>query len=193
MGHDDIREATIDNLAGRYRAQADQARRVAASAGFLLGRVADSWGLEAQRYTHLLEWAARLHEIGLDIAHSEYHRHGAYILRNADLPGFSRQEQGAVAALVRVHRRKFDLREFDELRGKHRSRLLSLAILLRVAVVLHRGRQDVDLTGVRVEAGEGWLRLEFSRGWLSEHPLTQADLAREQAYLKAAGVELRFS
>jgi exopolyphosphatase/guanosine-5'-triphosphate,3'-diphosphate pyrophosphatase len=193
LGHDDIRGATIDNLAGRYRAQADQARRVAASAGFLLGRVTDAWGLEAQRYTHLLEWAARLHEIGLDIAHSEYHRHGAYILRNADLPGFSRQEQAEVAALVRVHRRKFDLRQFDEFRGNHRSRLLSLAILLRVAVVLHRGRQDVDLAGVHVEAGEGWLRLEFSREWLSEHPLTEADLAREKAYLKAASVELHFS
>ena len=193
LGHDDIREATIGNLAGRYRAQADQAQRVAASAAFLLGRVADTWDLRAQRYTHLLEWAARLHEIGLDIAHSEYHRHGAYILRNADLPGFSRQEQGEMAALVRVHRRKFDLRQFDEFRGNHRSRLLSLAILLRVAVVLHRGRQDVDLAGVDVEAGEGRLRLGFSRKWLSEHPLTEADLAREKAYLRSAGVELDFS
>jgi exopolyphosphatase/guanosine-5'-triphosphate,3'-diphosphate pyrophosphatase len=193
LGHQDVREATIDNLARRYRAEEDQAQRVAASAGFLLGRVADAWDLGEQRYTHLLEWAARLHEIGLDIAHSEYHRHGAYILRNADLPGFSRQEQAEVAALVHVHRRKFDLHQFDDLPRNHRSRLLTLAILLRIAVVLHRGRLDVDLAGVHVEAGESWLRLEFARKWLSEHPLTEADLTREKAYLKAAGVELNIS
>jgi exopolyphosphatase / guanosine-5'-triphosphate,3'-diphosphate pyrophosphatase len=64
-------------------------------------------------------------------------------------------------------------------------------VLLRIAVVMHRGRQDVDLAGVHVEAGEGWLRLGFPEKWLSEHPLTEADLAREKAYLKAAGVELR--
>ena len=193
LGHHDVREATIDDLASRYRAEEDQAQRVAASAGFLLGQVADTWGLEEQRYTHLLKWAARLHEIGLDIAHSEYHKHGAYVLRNAELPGFSRQEQVEVAALVHVHRRRFDLRQFDGLPRNHRSRVLSLAILLRIAVVLHRGRQDVDLSGVHVKAGKGWLLLEFVREWLSEHPLTEADLALEKTYLKSAGVELNFS
>ncbi|GMQ76281.1 MAG: exopolyphosphatase [Gammaproteobacteria bacterium] len=191
LGYLDVRQATIDNLCGRYRAQQEQARRVAASAALLLDRVADTWGLGEQRYAHLLEWAARLHEIGLDIAHGGYHRHGAYVLRNADLPGFSRQEQAEVAALVQVHRRKFDVRQFDDVPRNHRSRLLSLAVLLRIAVLMHRGRQDVDLAGVHVEAGEGLLRLGFPEKWLSEHPLTEADLAREKAYLKAAGVELR--
>jgi len=193
LQHHDVREASIDNLCGRYRAEEDQARRVAAGAGFLLARVANSWDLDDQRYAHLLEWAARLHEIGLDIAHSGYHRHGAYVLENADLPGFSRQEQAEVAALVYVHRRKFDTRQFDDLARKHRSRLLSLAVLLRVAVVLHRGRQDMDLSCVHVEAGQGWLRLRFPAHWLSEHPLTDADLAREASYLKANGVDLMFS
>ena len=193
LQHHDVREASIDNLCGRYRVEEDQARRVAAGAGFLLARVAPIWNLGDERYAHLLEWAARLHEIGLDIAHSGYHRHGAYVLRNADLPGFSRQEQAEVAALVQVHRRKFDARQFDDLPRKHRSRLLSLSVLLRIAVVLHRGRQDIDLTSVHVEAGEGWLRLGFPAQWLSEHPLTDADLARETSYLKANGVDLMFS
>lgn len=192
LGHHDIREATIENLCGRYRAEEDQGRRVASSAGFLRGRVAEAWGLGQLRYAHLLEWAARLHEIGLDIAHSGYHRHGAYVLRNADLPGFSQQEQAEIAALVHVHRRKFDLRQFDDVPRDHRSRLVSLAVLLRIAVVLHRGRQDVDLGRVSVDAGEGSLRLGFREAWLSEHPLTEADLIREQSYLKPAGVELEF-
>ena len=193
LGDHDAREASIDHLAGRYRAEEDQAHRVAASARFLLEQAAKSWPLDEQRYTHLLEWAARLHEIGLDIAHSEYHKHGAYILRHADLPGFSRQEQAEVAVLVHVHRRKLDLRRFDDLPRNHRSSLILLAILLRIAVLLHRGRQDVDLAGVDVEVGDGWLRLVFVGEWLDEHPLTRADLAREKAYLKTIGVELHFS
>jgi exopolyphosphatase/guanosine-5'-triphosphate,3'-diphosphate pyrophosphatase len=193
LGHHDVREATIDNLCRRYRAEENQARRVAATAGLLLERVMDPWDLGEQRYAHLLEWAARLHEIGLDIAHSGYHRHGAYVLRIADLPGFSRPEQAEVAALVHVHRRKFDLGQFDDLPRSHRSRVLLLAVLLRIAVVLHRGRQDMDLAGVDVKAGDGWLRLGFPGDWLSEHPLTEADLSRESAYLKAAGIELSFS
>ena len=193
LGDHDAREASIDHLAGRYRAEEDQAHRVAASARFLLEQAAKSWALDKPRYTHLLEWAARLHEIGLDIAHSEYHKHGAYILRHADLPGFSRQEQAEVAVLVHVHRRKLDLRRFDDLPRNHRSSLILLAILLRIAVLLHRGRQDVDLAGVDVEVGDGWLRLVFVGEWLDEHPLTRADLAREKAYLKTIGVELHFS
>jgi len=53
--------------------------------------VSSPWGLRKRRYAEGLGWAARLHEIGLDIAHNQYHKHGAYILGHADLPGFSRQ------------------------------------------------------------------------------------------------------
>jgi len=98
-----------------------------------------------------------------------------------------------VAALVHVHRRKFDVQQFDDLPRRHGSRVLTLAILLRIAVVLHRGRQDFDIAGIHLEAGEGWLRLAFPGKWLHEHPLTEADLAREKTYLKAAGFDLSFS
>ena len=54
----------------------------------------------------VLRWAARLHEIGLDVAHSGYHRHGAYLLANADMPGFPREEQQLLAVMVGSHRRK---------------------------------------------------------------------------------------
>ena len=190
LDHRDVRGATIDDLCRRYRVDQDQSRRVAATARFLLERVARDWQLEGERYAQLLEWAARLHEIGLDIAHTQYHKHGAYILRNADLPGFSHQEQAEIAALVRVHRRKFALAEFDDLPRGQRRRLFLLAVLLRFAVALHRGRHDVGLEGLEIEAGSGSLRLRFPEGWLASHPLTEADLAREGAYLKAAGISL---
>jgi exopolyphosphatase/guanosine-5'-triphosphate,3'-diphosphate pyrophosphatase len=191
LDHKDVRGATIDDLCRRYRADQEQSRRVADTAAFIHARVAKAWDLDDERYAQLLAWAARLHEIGLDIAHSQYHKHGAYILSNADLPGFSNQEQAEIAALVRVHRRKFAVEEFDDLPRRQRSRLFLLAVLLRFAVALHRGRYDVSLDGLEVTADSDALGLAFPGGWLADHPLTEADLAREGVYLKGAGITLR--
>ncbi len=193
LDYEDVRGETIDDLCRRYRVDQEQARRVAETAGVLLARVAGAWDLGNERYARLLQWAGRLHEIGLDIAHSQYHKHGAYILQHADLPGFSHQEQAEIAALVRVHRRKFTTQIFDNLPRSRRTRLYLLAVLLRFAVALHRGRYDVNLDGIQVDAGPDSLALAFPSGWLTAHPLTEADLAREGAYLKSAGVTLRVS
>jgi len=192
LEHHDVREATIDDLCRRYRVDEDQARRVAATARLLREQVMGQWSVAHERYARLLDWAARLHEIGLDIAHGQYHKHGAYVLENADLSGFSRQEQSEIAALVRVHRRKFATHVFDHLPKSHRASLLMLAVLLRIAVVLNRPRQDLDLGELGVEAGPGTLRLAFAPGWLAGHPLAAADLAREAAHLKSAGIALHF-
>ncbi|EAR22475.1 exopolyphosphatase [Nitrococcus mobilis] len=193
LDYKDVRGATIDDLCQRYRVDQEQARRVAETAGFLLDRVTDSWDLNGKRHAQLLQWAARLHEIGLDIAHSQHHKHGAYILQNADLSGFSNQEQAEIAALVRVHRRKFATQVFDTLpRGRH-THLYRLAVLLRLAVVLHRGRYDMDLAGLEVAASPNTLSLSFPSGWLAGHPLTEADLAREDTYLQAAGMALKIA
>ncbi len=192
LGYGDVRGATIDDWCRRYRVDDAQSRRVAATAAALLDRTAGAWELSKKSFSQLLVWAARLHEIGLDIAHSQYHKHGAYVIGNADLAGFSRQEQAEIAALVRVHRRKFAGEDFDPLPKRQRARLLRLAVLLRVAVALHRGRYDLDLDGLEVDAKADSLSLAFPPGWLEDHPLTAADLSREQAYLKDAGVTLRF-
>jgi len=69
-----------------------------------------SWNLKADSYRNLLGWAARLHEIGLSLAHTRFHKTGAYLIENSDLPGFSLQEQKLLAALVRSHRRKYPAR-----------------------------------------------------------------------------------
>lgn len=191
LDYKDVRGETIDDLCRRYRVDQEQARRVAETARFLLERVADAWELGDERYAQLLQWAGRLHEIGLDIAHSQYHKHGAYILQNADLPGFSQQEQAEIAALVRVHRRKFATQVFDDLPRGRRARLYLLAVLLRFAVALHRGRYDINLDGMRVQSSPDSLSLAFPDGWLGAHPLTEADLARESALLKTAGMTLR--
>lgn len=191
--HEDVRERTIVGLSERYRVDMVQAARVEASAREALRQVAAEWELEGEETEHLLLWAARLHEIGLAIAHSGYHKHGAYLLANSDMPGFSSSEQKLLALLVRAHRRKFPLSLFKELEAAQKLRLQRLCVLLRMAVLLHRSRTDNDIPQIRYQAQGKSLMLHFPEGWLAEHPLTEADLEGEAAYLESAKFGLRFA
>src|SRR3954469_13358471 len=108
LQHEDARERSIQAMQRRYHVDTDQAQRVEATVALLLEQVKRSWKLDDEHYRQLLVWAARLHEVGLDIAHARYHNHGGYLLANADMPGFSRLQQRALAALVAFPRRKLD-------------------------------------------------------------------------------------
>ncbi|HEX7479063.1 MAG TPA: exopolyphosphatase [Polyangiales bacterium] len=185
--HKDVRSATVDALMERYHVDKEQARRVEATLLHLLPQVADTWRLSLQRSVELGSWAARLHEIGLDIAHSHYHKHGAYVLENSDMPGFSQQEQRMLAVLVRAHRRKFPGSLWKTLPESAR-RVEHVAVLLRLAVLLHRSRTDVP--EVTVIGARRSLEVRFPPGWLEAHPLTQADLQEEAAFLEAGDFEL---
>lgn len=191
--HEDVRERTIVALSERYRVDLVQAGRVEATAREALQQVAEAWSLQGEETEHLLLWAARLHEIGLAIAHSSYHKHGAYLVANSDMPGFSSSEQKLLAVLVRGHRRKYSGSLFKEFSGAERQRMQRLCILLRLAVLLHRSHSAGGSPRVRYEAGDKRLRLTFSEGWLAEHPLTEADLAQEAQYLQSAKFTLEFS
>ena len=145
-----------------------------------------------KREQRLLGWAAQLHEIGLMIAHSQYHRHGGYVLENMDLPGFSRQEQGALSIMVRLHRRKY-VSELIE--GSIYVRAEALGImtrLLRLGVLLNRGRLPVELPPLLLEMEpEQAMVLKIPSAWLDDHPLTVTDLEQEVELLKAVGLTLR--
>lgn len=190
--HEDVRAGTIASLTARYHVDRDQAARVARTARELFAQAAKAWDV-GEEEGQALEWAARLHEIGLGIAHSKYHRHGAYLVQNSDLPGFSWQEQRLLAVLIRAHRRRFPDGVFDELPRKAAKTARRLAMLLRLAVLLHRGRVEQELPAFTLKAGKRSLRLRFPRGWLAHHPLTDEDLAQEAAFLDAAGLRLKYT
>lgn len=189
VDHADVRATSVERLATRFHVDADQAARVAATARYLFGQAAAPWALD-EGDGRMLRWAACLHEVGLDIAHPGYHRHGAYIVDNTDLAGFSRDEQRRLAALVRAHRRKFPLQRLRGLETSEAPRLACIAVLLRLAVLLHRGRSDTPLPELALEVEGPRVRLAFPAGWLDGHPLTRADLDEERALLAAAGLEL---
>ena len=190
---EDARERSVRALARRYSVDQEQAERVARTAGMLFDQCTDRWNLQRGFPARLLNWAARLHEIGLDISHEGFHRHGAYVAEHAHLPGFPHAEQQALAFLIASQRRLIDGEKRDELPGDIRNVALPLAILLRLAVLLNRSRSRKSLPDIRLTASDGALNLDFPRRWLADNPLTVADLERETAYLEQAGYRLSFT
>lgn len=190
--HEDVRETTVEGLTRRYHIDAAQTGRVAGAALALLDQAPSAWGVGGTEHAQWLCWAARLHEIGLSISHSHYQKHGAYLITNLDMPGFSQGEQALLAVLIRGHRRKLSLADFEGLPETLRRQALYLCILLRIAVLLHRSRSETELPAIALEGDEASIKLRFSPEWLLEHPLTEADLGVEAEYLRAANVKLRF-
>jgi exopolyphosphatase / guanosine-5'-triphosphate,3'-diphosphate pyrophosphatase len=187
----DPRERSAAALASRYQVDAAQAARVEETARVLLAQVASDWDLEDEQAARILRWAARLHEIGLDVAHSHYHKHSAYIVSNADLPGFSLQEQQLVAAIVRGHRRKLSMRVLDELPDEWRRPVERLAALLRVSVSLHRSRSPEPLPQLTAAVGKRSLTLVLPASWWQSATLAVADLRLAARYLDGIGFTLR--
>lgn len=191
--HDDIRTNTVADLARRYHIDRAHAQRVCDTTLQLLIEVADVWHLPTGEYQQVLRWGAELHEIGLDIAHNQYHKHGGYLLQHMDMPGFSRSEQQRLAFLVRAHRRKFPIEMLTGHTDEQRNILMRLAIILRLAVVLRRNRSPDAPPLIHMQAQAHSLRLLFPPGFLHDHPLTALDLREEAAFLKQTGYALSFA
>jgi exopolyphosphatase/guanosine-5'-triphosphate,3'-diphosphate pyrophosphatase len=192
LQHEDARERTVRAMARRYNVDESQARRVAETACLLLEQCAEAWSLTSQLAEQGLVWAARLHEIGLDISHDGYQRHGAYIAENADMPGFPRAEQRLLAFLIASQRHQVDTRYLKELPRAWREPALRLAILLRLAVLMNRSRNDAEIPPAELSVDARSLAMTFDPEWLQANPLTVADLEREKRLLAQAGYELGY-
>jgi exopolyphosphatase/guanosine-5'-triphosphate,3'-diphosphate pyrophosphatase len=181
--HRDIREVTVDQFVRRYHVDLAQSHRVGALAQAFLKSLDDKGELAAQ--APFLEWAARLHEIGISIAQGAYHKHTAYILANADMPGFSRQEQGWLSNLVLAQRGKLaKMRAAFEDDG----RLAALALCLRLAVIFHRSRRTLNLPRMTLARGGKGFRLDIDPAWLADHSLIAVALDEERKQWESVGL-----
>jgi exopolyphosphatase/guanosine-5'-triphosphate,3'-diphosphate pyrophosphatase len=173
----DMRNMTVQRLAAQFRVDAAQAERVDRVACHFLRQLRPSEAAqELQRHERKLEWAARLHEIGSLISHSDYHKHGAYILDNADAPGFPQHELHRLSLLVLGHRgklRKLEADFADEL-------FVQQLLCLRLAVILCHARRDPELRGLRLAATGGTFRMDVPAAWAASYPQS-AHLLREEA------------
>lgn len=190
LRHEDVRERSVNALMQRCAVDDKVAGRVEQVARQLYEFVCDSWKLN-QDDKMMLCWAARLHEIGLTIAHNQFHKHGEYLIHNSDLPGFSQRDQQVLALLVRSHRRKLPVELFRELPKKRRSALLKMAMLLRLAVLFKYAVQEEGAPEFTVSAEGKTLSLNFPLDWLSRHPLTANELENEAELISDSGYLLQ--
>ncbi len=176
-GETDIRSTTVQRLATKFGVDATQAQRVGHVACHLLRdlRAGRDGKDELARHERKLGWAAQLHEIGSRISHSDYHKHGAYILDYADAPGFAQPELHRLSLLVLGHRgklRKLDADFEDEL-------FVHQLLCLRLAVILCHARRDPDLKGLQLRTTAHTLALVPRPDWAQAYPQS-AHLLREE-------------
>lgn len=188
--HQDIRDSSVQVLMNRYHIDERQAARVTSAVAQLYDQVGTKLQLNSE-HANLLRRAACLHEIGLAISYSGYHRHGAYILQHSDIAGFSQNDKSSLAGLVGHHRRKLKREQKDSVMKLGGLPLLYDCLLLRLAVLLHRDRIDRESSHIKLEIinKDVWQLsiLDQSQGSLS----LLADLEDEQQQFEHWGINLK--
>jgi exopolyphosphatase/guanosine-5'-triphosphate,3'-diphosphate pyrophosphatase len=184
--HHDMRDATVSQFMQRYHVDSKQARRVASLALLLYQRMTEG-AIDTDDAAPLyISWAAKLHEIGISVAYSGYHRHSAYIVQNAEMPGFSQMEQAQLSTLVLAHRRslkKIFAQDVEVVDWR-------MVMALRLAALIYRSRADLALPEIDVKALNRVLRFDIDRDWLANNPLTVTALQEEIEEWDAAGFKL---
>ena len=186
--HENVRQRTIRALMSRYHVNRHYAERVKNHARRCFTMVAHVWDLN-DADLELLSWAAKVCMIGLDISHTQYHRHGAYLISHSDLMGFYKDEQRQLATLVAGHRRSISKSLLADWPKSTAKKLMHLVILLRIASVLSLGREEIEHHYI-IEVSNHTVSLFFPDGWLEKRPLTAAHFATERSYLVKAGWKL---
>lgn len=186
MQHDDTRDLTVNSFMRRYHVDRDQVKRVQALALVLLSQVEHKLNIDVAVAKQYLVWASKLHEIGVSIAHGGYHKHSAYIIENADMPGFSKMEQESLGFLVRAQRRSLAKLQIPSLSDDR----TALVMIFRLAVLFHRNRLDITPPELNLAWHKAGFGLDVEPGWLAKNPLTDAELASEVSYWQSINIAL---
>ena len=187
--HADVRDSTVRHLQERFEIDGRQAFRVQQTALSLFDQVAQEWALKGH-HRALLRWSAALHEAGIFMTYSGYHKHGAYLLTHTEMPGFSRQEQRCMAAMVLGHRGKPTRDKISDVAPMWDRSLLHLVCLLRLSSKIHRRRSPRPPPEVVARASGRSIELCFPGSWLDERPLSRADLEEDVRHLEGLGYRL---
>ena len=147
---EDVRDRSVLALIKRYSGDKKQAKQVVKTSRALFEQVKKRLLLSSDD-GDLLRRAAFLHEIGLAISHSSYHKHSAYLLEYSDIPGFSQVDQKRMAQLMLNHRRKLKADMLEQTLNIGGDQLVYLCLLLRLAVLAHHSRSDQELPELQLE------------------------------------------
>lgn len=185
----DMRETTVNQFMHRYQVDPVQARHVGQLGINLLRQLGTAQSLDIDAALQRFSWAARLHEIGLSIAHSGFHKHSAYIIENADMPGFSKKEQAQLSRLVLAQRGSLN----KTAQPLPDNESLSQILALRLAVLFYRSRMDFELPKILLSWHGSSFELSMSRDWFTQNPLTESALENEAKEWKNVGLKLGIS
>ena len=181
----DMRELTVAQFMQRYKVDTIHANAVAQVVGQLTQKLPDI----NEHERHLLHWAALLHEVGLSIAHASYHKHSAYMLTHADMPGFSKRDQQRLANLVLAHTGKLA----KLARGEVGRNEWLLVLCLRLAFLFCRRRGHLDLPKLSLTRDKNKVdgySLQLPADFLQTHPLTDYSLKQEADEWAKLGIQL---
>lgn len=182
----DKREETVNRFMKRYHVDPRQADRVRRVSLRLFDQLKLENGPEKDELQRSLRWAASLHEAGLSIAHADYHKHSAYILENADMPGFSRDDQTLLALLTLGHNGKL-----TKLKNSDPDYNTWLTILcLRLAVLLLRRRENQEPLPISLEVRGKTVCIHADKAWLQAHSLSDYSLRTEKREWTKAGFDI---
>ncbi len=185
--HHDLRDATVTAFMARYQVERRHSEAVAGTATHLLAAIDPRTTEEDSLDRRFLDWAARLHEIGVSVAHSSYHKHSAYIIANADMPGFSRMDQARLSRIVLAHRGKLARVAAIEPDSPD----WELIACLRLAALFHRARDGRGVPPVSLARDGRSFVLAVKESWLRKLPLTAAALEEEQRQWLSVGHGLK--
>jgi exopolyphosphatase / guanosine-5'-triphosphate,3'-diphosphate pyrophosphatase len=178
----DRREQSVRAFLQRFQADETRAGRAADIASTLYARLKPG----ADSYTRLLYWSGLLHEVGMAVSHSGYHKHGAYMIENADLSGFNTRDQHLMSQLILGQ--KGNLRKLDVMLSD--ADFVRAVLALRLAVIFMHARIEGSLqqVGLRIK---NRIELEFPRDWLRAHPTLAFWLVKERDYWKDVGTDFQ--
>lgn len=189
MSNHDTRDETVRHFMRRYHVDTAQAKRVQKFCLDAYHQVSPQIQIDDEIATDYLKWAAMLHEIGASISHTGYQKHSAYIIENADMPGFSRKEQALLGVLVRAQRRSLHKINLPALGDDH----LVLIAILRLSILFNRNRVDDRDPQIDLTIAKDGFSLGIDKKWLRGNPLTEAELINEKEYWQQIGVNYRIN
>ena len=169
----DPRANSVLNLVKRINVDVEQAQRVSGIAVKLLKNLDPEINPELVKQ---LEWSGYLHEIGLSVSRSDYHKHSEYLIRNSDIPGFSRSEQEKMAMIVLGQRG--NLKKVGNFLDS--PKMAELIFCLRLAVIFSHARTDQDLPAIQFALGKKSFTVSLPSSWLKSHPLSEYMLTLEK-------------
>lgn len=186
--HANVQQSTMSRLASKYDIDTEQAKRVQNTAESLWQQAKKSAAIE-EIDLQQLQFAAQLFELGWIVAHSQYHKHGHYLLANSDMRGFSNTEQQLLAKLVRYHRRKLPTPLEQSFSPAQQQTLL----LLRLAVIIHRDRINRPAPPLQLHFNDDSVAMIADSDWLESNPLTAAELKAESHEWKRVGMRVELN